>query len=342
MKFSKHFAEENRISASVIGYNHGEGQFANNNAEFVKLLESVGRISIPGIDTHGIISTLKSPAKKRQEIIEDQHGIKSTEKEYAEIPFKELKFGEGVISFEHSSRYSYRKINIEIQNDFVRPEFEFLKYYFSNVLSLSKVKVSITLKLLDDNVESAFATSTDLARINCGLLPEMRLFYLNALIKNTHNDRVLIEVKELDSSKLSNLLEIDEQNLIKELIDKSKTKHARHIEYLSSKNLMDSFKIQIGPMNRSVLFLVQGKTKKYFVWETFNTEEATYIWPLNDDVSMDTAVAEVSSHIKEIADFGKQEYIHANSGNFIRVIHDYSDEEIGFNTWLRRLEHELL
>ncbi len=92
----------------------------------------------------------------------------------------------------------------------------------------------------------------------------------------------------------------------------------------------------------SFLFLLIGDKKYHIVWETLNSEEATYIWHL--EKSMDAlrkGLKEIETILNEIKATSKQDYLRKEHDNFSRVIHDYTDVKSGFVAWKGMLEGKL-
>ena len=95
-------------------------------------------------------------------------------------------------------------------------------------------------------------------------------------------------------------------------------------------------------MKRLFLFLLAGDKKYHLVWETLNSEEATYIWYF--EKSMDAlrqGLKEIELILNEIKATSKQDYLRKEHDNFSRVIHDYADVKSGFIAWKGMLEEKL-
>ena len=93
----------------------------------------------------------------------------------------------------------------------------------------------------------------------------------------------------------------------------------------------------------SFLFLLDGNKKYHIIWETLNSEEATYIWHF--EKSMDAlrqGLKEIESILQEIKATGKPDYIRKEDYNFSRVVHDYTDAKSGFTVWKGALEERLV
>jgi hypothetical protein len=79
------------------------------------------------------------------------------------------------------------------------------------------------------------------------------------------------------------------------------------------------------------------------VWETLNSEEATYVWHFEKNIeTLRTGLKEIEVILQEIKATGKQDYLKKDHTNFSRIIHDYSDANKGFIQWKAALEERLL
>ena len=130
-----------------------------------------------------------------------------------------------------------------------------------------------------------------------------------------------------------------EQDLIKDILSVKDSKHYHQLTWLSSQHLYSVLKIRFVLSPFSFLFLLGGDKKYHIVWETLNSEEATYIWHF--EKSMDAlrkGLTEIEAILTKIKTTGKQEYLSKDHDNFSRVMHDYSDIKSGFNGWKGMME----
>ena len=73
-----------------------------------------------------------------------------------------------------------------------------------------------------------------------------------------------------------------------------------------------------------------------------DTEEATYIWHFDKNISsLKEHLASIDSALNTIRNQGRQFYLESKPVNFSRIIHDYSDDRKGFIQWKDELEEKL-
>jgi len=85
-----------------------------------------------------------------------------------------------------------------------------------------------------------------------------------------------------------------------------------------------------------------GEKKYHLVWETLNSEEATYIWHFEKTTeALRLGLKKVEFILKDIKETGKQDYLKNDHADFSRIMHDYSDDKSGFVNWKGKLESYL-
>jgi hypothetical protein len=93
----------------------------------------------------------------------------------------------------------------------------------------------------------------------------------------------------------------------------------------------------------SFLFLLAGERKYHIIWETLDSEEATYIWHIvRTRESLRIALAEIEVIFRDIKQNGRQTFLEKESNNFSRVVHDYSDAKKGFIALKGMLEEKMI
>jgi hypothetical protein len=121
------------------------------------------------------------------------------------------------------------------------------------------------------------------------------------------------------------------------------SKHYDHLQYLSSQHLSSVLKVRFVLEPFSFLFLLQGDTQYHIVWETLNSEEATYVWHFEKSIeALRRGLKEIEVILQEIKTTSKQDYLKKEHTNFSRIIHDYSDKKKGFVQWKAVLEERIL
>jgi len=77
--------------------------------------------------------------------------------------------------------------------------------------------------------------------------------------------------------------------------------------------------------------------------ETLDTEEATYIWHIEKNVSfLKNTLKEIDHSINIIRNNGRQIFLESQPQNFTRILHDYTDKRKGFVIWKDLLEETMV
>jgi hypothetical protein len=91
----------------------------------------------------------------------------------------------------------------------------------------------------------------------------------------------------------------------------------------------------------SFVFLLSGNNQHHLVWETLDTEEATYIWHIEKSIyELERGIKQIDGLLGQIRTKGRQQYLETNPEHFRRIVYDYSDDK-GFIIWRDLLEEKL-
>ncbi len=195
------------------------------------------------------------------------------------------------------------------------------------------------------------ATSPEIEKIGSQLIKDVKLEFVKATTKKkitSRMDKVVFTMNEYfktfaDEKTESDIFPANEAAFIEDLIQLSETKHFNHLRYLSGKHAHNIMKLRFIHQPFSFIFLIDGNKHYHIIWETLDTEEATYIWRSGKSIpALKQAVRKTEDIINIINAEGKRAYIQSADDVFNRVFHDYSDLENGFNKWKEKLEMLLM
>jgi hypothetical protein len=200
------------------------------------------------------------------------------------VPFDHLHFHNAHVSFSIYIEELRQEVTFTVQNNDIRVEFEAIKAYFIKVLKKKLIIATVEIRYTENELLSATATSEDIEKINQDIIDNVRFEFVkreilfpreksqSAPIVNTIY--TLINNQQLNRGKLYQ----SEQQFIDDLLAIKNSKHYQHLQFLSSKHLSSVLKIRFVLEPFSFLFLLAGDVKYHIIWETLNSEEATYIW----------------------------------------------------------------
>jgi len=357
---------EKRLFVEVLNYQVGETEFSNTQLELEDILISIEKVTFKSIDTTGLLRTLhsKEPVRilpPKQETVYrretpiltetrfEREPIKATYNEPFSIPIKDVTFLSGKVVFEKKIQQFKKSIEFQISNENIIEEYDAIKNYFASVLKTKKIEVVPTITTVDGIINSINATSNEIERIDKTLIEEVKFeFIKGARRKELSTDKQLFTINEYletfageDFNKLNFFK--DDNDFFENVLEKSETKHYKHLRFLSSKHKHDILKLRIVHNPFSYVFLLSGIDRFHIVWETLDTQEATYIWTTANDLKkLKQVLTQTDKTINQIIKDGKNEYINRKEENFNRVFHDYTDLQNGFKNWKADIEKVIL
>jgi hypothetical protein len=367
IRVKKTFEHENRISCEVISYHQGKSEFDHHQKQLAENLNRIQSISFDNIDTFGLIRTFSKKGKGftsrpikpkpaqgqnfpfKEETIREP--LKYQINRSFDFPIKNLDFKDGFVSFEQKFNEYPKSIYFTIENEDIEEKYDPVKNYFGNFLKTKKVKITVRVYIEHDEVVSVSADSPEIKRINKQLIEEVKLNFVKSTVKKrtkTENECDLLTAEEYfetffdDDFKLKAFYANDEE-LVRDMVKISNSKHYKNLRYLSSKHSHELMRLRILHRPLSFIFLVEGDNQYHFLWETLNTEEATYIWHIDKDINvLKDYLNKINEIIRMIKVEGKLEYISKTEDKFSRIFHDYNDSIDGFLKWKEDLERKLL
>ena len=264
------------------------------------------------------------------------------------VPFNKIQFLHACISFRIFIDELQQEITFEIENTDIRPEFEAIKDYFIKILKKKLIVAQIEIRYTDKEIICTDASSEDIDKINSSIIDNVRFeFVRKEVLTFKGNPEGSIVINTLD-----NLLAMEkgavgkifksEQDLIDDILNIKDSKHYYQLKFLSSQHLSAVLKIRFVLKPFSFLFLLTGEKKYHIVWETLNSEEATYIWHFEKSLdALRKGLKEIETILNDIKATSKLDYLRKEHENFSRVIHDYADVKSGFTAWKGMLGEKL-
>lgn len=344
---------EKKIFAEILDYCSGETEFSIKQFQLADILMRIEKVTFRSISTPGLYSTFDITFKKLDTVHwQPQSSVKitrePTRKVYMEpfsIPIKDIKFISGAVSFEKKIQQFQRSVKFQIPNKHIIEAYDAVKNYFANVLGTKKILVNPVITTVDGVVDWVSAKSAEIEQIDNALIEEVKFELLSAARrKEVPDDKLLFTTQEYLETITDNKIRPqelfeDEESLLENLLERSGTRHYHHLRFLSSKHKSQLEKLRLIHRPFSFLFIIDGINNFHFIWETLDTEEATYIWRFNRNIiTVKDALINIERTINGIVQSGKSEYISRHEENFCKVLHDYTDQQAGFKKWKTEIE----
>lgn len=363
---TKHYSLERKLVAFISEYGIGETDFTVLSQFPMDGLRSVQKVIINDINTlkiNRLIQAGKIPLRRSEDDVittpdnggsvpdGEKQEIKDTLTEKGTVPVKNLTFGNGIVSFKFKMKEYPYLLTFTIENENLKEEYDAIKNYFGNVWKAKNIDMEVTVRFDEEGyMLGKSATSLQIQSINSSVIDNLKMEVVGGLLKRRSAafDKDVIRLEEAfelltDGKVKANLFYKEDNQLFNDLLTISNTKHYRHLRYLSAKHLHHILKLRFILKPFGFLFLVEGATCYYLVWETLDTKEATYMWPV--EKSRDVVrkkLPEWEVMIKHIKVIGRQAYIETTKDEYKRTIHDYEDTDKGFLKWKEDFERKLL
>ncbi len=262
------------------------------------------------------------------------------------VPFKKVRFGSGIVTIPFYLSSIKKDITIDIFNEHVRPEFEVIKDYISKILKTKSVIVNVKIKHDRHNVLSSEATSDEVDAINAEIIDTVRFEFVKRDYRrfkgDENNSMLTIDKLKQSNPNIEALLE-DETALLNELLKIESGRHYFQLKYLSGKHAVSILKLRFILQPFSFIFLIEGERKYHLIWETLDSEEATYLWHIDKTKdALRAAINEIEIQLNKMKINGRQSYLKNAPDYFSRIIHNYSDIKKGFIEWKDTLEERLI
>jgi hypothetical protein len=370
---SKYIQHEQRLVAHLEQSGIGVVDFSPEQLRFRNHLNEIKKVSFRTLDTSQVLKTIDTFAHKvtdsnttngsllddvRQQLLEDsknktsllQSAIEPQKQliniyETFEVRIKDLNFHNGKVSFDKFFQPVGKKLNIDIRNNFLKKEFDAVKNYFEHVLETKRITVTVNIQLEDGKVTSMEVTAPKIDLINADTIEKLRLDFVKDIIKKKQridSDKLLLTMEEFFddiSNEEWKAFYQSENELAEDLLKITNTKHYKNLRFLSDRHDSKSMKLCFIIDPFSFVLLISGQRQFHLVWETLDTEEATYIWHIDKQrQNLPAFLKQVEETIKSIKAQGKRNYINSSQDDYTRIYHNYSQDINGFLKWKDELE----
>lgn len=349
-------ASEQKLFCEIISYHVGETEFSFSQKQLYESLSKVEIVRFRSIDTFNLLKTLAGtpgtfttqayvPVYRTQSPYLKEPSIQSLTETFF-VAIKNIHFKLGCVS--HSKKFKEYKeaLEITIPNQEIIEEFDAVKNYFGNVLGSKKIEVNLEVEITDGSITSIKASSPEIAKIDKNLIEKVRLeFVRSTMIQKLPSEveKSLFTMEEFfdafaDEKYKPDTFHQSDTELLEDLLAISNTKHYNHLRFLSSKHVHDVMKLRFIQKPFSFMFLLEGEFNYHIVWETLDTEEATYVWHIGKDICLlKNTLIKIDQIIMKIKDRGKLAYLNSTDDSLTRIYHDYSDTADGFEKWKNEL-----
>jgi len=216
-------------------------------------------------------------------------------------------------------------LRFKISNDFLLPEFEFIKSYFMKALGTRKFDVKATIFLEHGKVVETRALSSLIKKIDENLIDSIKNFRTNHLMKAPFKgnvDKSLFTADEVfgefNQDEMGNIFSQSEEEILRQVLEKANVRNRRQLEFLAGVKQAAGarLKFTLHPYF-GFLFTVEGEKMNHFIWELLNSH-ATYIWSLDKgEDELARQYRRVEDAINQVRNSGRDQYKQAYHSSHI-------------------------
>lgn len=374
----KNFDEISKeIFVEILEYRTQHTPFSEAQLLYSAILETISFLKVRSLDTAHVMWQLKGAAenqvrkssiesrftfkeelpiyneKSTEQTIEDENSIDTSvvvHEQTFTVPFKSLFFSFGCVKLLHKLKPLQQVQEIRIVNSDVRAEFDAVKNYFGKALNIKTATIHVKLSLKKGEIQWIEAHSKEIEKINAELIESVRFELVNSSIRK----KVAIDIDKhlftsdeffdrLGLDKLGfNAFFEDDSALMNDILKVTDTKHYNNLRYLSSHQAHHILKLRFVLKPFSFIFLLEGEKNYHIIWETLDTAEATWHWPVEKNTQvLKLTLQKIEEIIQLVKVQGKTAYISSVGEPFRRIVHDYSNISEGFHKWKSELESYL-
>lgn len=373
IKVIKYNETDKLIFAEVIQYFNSEIEFTDYQLNYSDILKEITLINFRSINTSKLLSVINTESSAysivdsdyptendfnniiktsvnltettiNESIAKDIHFSKF---ENFSVPIKDLQFEFGCVSFMKKIKNQEHPIKFSIINYDIRAEFDAIKNYFANFLKTKRINVIAQLKFTNWQISETIAESPEISKINSKTIDSVKFEFVGDFLKKKKRfdiDKSLFTMDECfalmnGNDNNSNAFYKNDKDLFDDILQISNTKHYKHLRFLSSKHAYNIMKLRFVLKPFSFIFLIEGEKMYHIIWETLDTEEATYIWHIEKNKEkLKQKLNTIEDILNIIKVQGKTAYINSQDENYHRIYHDYSEFIDGFVKWKSEIE----
>ena len=231
---------------------------------------------------------------------------------------QDLSFSLGRIKGTHYVEEWGIAIDYIITNDFIIPEFDYVKSYVAKALKQRQVPIEIKTTLADAIGKAVPARSPVLQNIDERLLVLVRSQAAERLLKKpkfeADVDKSLFTADEMydqytEDGPWGDALRSPGEEILAQILSLKKVRNAKQLQFLAGKvhKPTEKLRFTLTPLF-GFIFLAEGERQQHFIWELLNSH-ATYVWSFDpEELPALQRFRELEKILTFIKVHGRQEY----------------------------------
>jgi hypothetical protein len=249
------------------------------------------------------------------------------------------------------------EVSLPIYNDFIIPEFDYIKPYFAQVLKQRKFPVNGQITVKDGAIVSRSARAPVIEKIDENFLELVRAARLEDVLKKPKIevlDKSLFTADEMfntfsETAEAGNVFGTPDEDILRQILELRKVRNVKQLHYLAGKlhDSIEKIRFTLSPLF-GFIFIMKGKLCNHFIWELLNSH-ATYVWSYEKDGSqIERQFSELEKILHFIRINGRQEYRNnyhlTHNFTFHAIRHKDANSKLvdGFPRWRNQLLEKLI
>lgn len=244
-------------------------------------------------------------------------------------------FDDGKIRFEVKLKEMFQKVEVTISNPNVKKYFDAVKNYIYKLFGSRKTSCKVTFEFRERKCVPIAVDDCVLSNLDETILQKIHDGWVQQVVLSADRDEI-ISIDELVEPVRDENLNPD--SVFNHIVSEDKTKHYHHLRYLSARQAIDLQKLSVTGKPLSFVFVIREKGVLFLIWETYLSQEATYIWKLSDASQLQHRYG----LILEMRKVGRMVYRNKKESDFFYIEHQYKLPQKGFLKWKEEFEQIIL
>ncbi|MCA6441243.1 MAG: hypothetical protein IM598_10560 [Chitinophagaceae bacterium] len=262
--------------------------------------------------------------------IEPPKPVRFTEPHTFDI--RQAVFDDGTISFTLKVKSMFQNVEVTINNPSVKKYFDAVKNYIYKLFGSKKTSCLVTFEVRDRKCVAVEVGDCVLSSMDETILQHIHDGWIKQVVLSAERDEI-VSLDELVEQVRDETL--NPETVFNHIVQEEKTKHYHHLRFLSARQAIDLQKLSLTGKPISFVFLTRENGALFLIWETYLSEEATYIWKL----AKPEQVLEKYALILEMRKSKRMIYRRKKEEGFYYIEHDYQQAMNGFHKWKEEIEN---
>ena len=293
---------------------------------------------------------------KSPEEITAPPNLNETWQEIKQVPFEEVHFDFGKANVRIISHKTGSRLNVELYNPYLVPEFNWVKRYFARILKTERCQVVVNCQKTPVGIQIMQANSPEIGKIDDRMIEIVRRMHAldqwNRQEAPGADKRLFTsdEIQEYDfgNEQAKPSKPLSDVEMLQLILTEMHVRNAAQLEYLSGKLQATNQRIRftLKPIS-GFLFFIQGEKMCHHCWELLDSH-ATYVWTFDPaEIFIEEQIRRLEGIINLIRENGRLRYrqwVRQNRDQrhpkLTVIEHTYANSPVkdAFPVWRQKLE----